>query len=159
MMEHGERREEVTVMERDEEKMKDNNTYTGDGDDLDLVTLEKTSEERGEKKEKEIERDRVEEKKNLCREEIDNINILINKRNGSERGRGTEEKGTYIVHTVIESENNSLENKQSCHSNKYGWPEIQQQYAAGRDCGAGPAPKNQPITRLFMARFARFTPN
>lgn len=35
--------------------MKDNNTYTGDGDDLDLVTLEKINRERG--KEKEIERE------------------------------------------------------------------------------------------------------
>lgn len=30
--------------------------------------------------------------KNLCKEEIDHVNILINKCMGSERGRGTEER-------------------------------------------------------------------
>lgn len=43
MMKRSKPREEVTEMERDEEKRKDNNTYTGYGDDLDLVTLDKTN--------------------------------------------------------------------------------------------------------------------
>lgn len=62
---------------------------------------------------------------------------------GEKEGEGQRKKGR-IVHTVIESENNSLKNKQSCHSNKYGWPEIQQQYTAGRDCGVDPARKSAP---------------
>lgn len=63
----------------------------------------------------------------------------------SERRREKDRaRGTYSAHTVRESENNSLKNKQSCHSNKYGWPEIQQQYTAGRDCGHGPSLKISP---------------
>lgn len=87
--------------------MKGNNTYTGDGDDLDLVTLEENKQ--GEKKRKRL-NDSVEgakkkkqkkkagkPKKNLCVEEIDNINIRINKCTGRKGGRGTE-KGMYSTH-------------------------------------------------------------
>lgn len=135
--------------------MKDNNTYTGDGDDLDLVTLEKTNREREKKRERDLKRNRVDKNKKkkqkgkrkekiFSKREIDSVNNLIAQmhREAKEGDRERErERGTYSTHTVIESENNPLENKQSCHSNKYNWPEIQQQYTAGRDRGVDPASK------------------
>lgn len=57
------------------------------------------------------------------------------KRGGEEEGR----KGSYSTERDRKTESNSLESKQSCHRNKYSWPEIQQQYTAGRDCGTDPA--------------------
>lgn len=87
--------------------MRDNNTYTGDGDDLDLVTLEKINTE---KKEKEIEREggdkvggkkkkkqeseRKKTVKNLCEGEIDHINILINK--CTEGGKEKKKRGRIV---------------------------------------------------------------
>lgn len=135
--------------------MRDNNTYTGDGDDLDLVTLEKINTE---KKEKEIEReggDKVggKKKKEAGKRNEKNSEKSLRGRDRSHqysnqqmhRGRKREEeKGTHSTNTAAESENNSLENKQSCHSNKHGWLEIQQQYTAGRNCGLDPAPKSAP---------------
>ncbi len=100
--------------------MKDNNTYTGDGDDLDLVTLEKIKRDR--KRERDRERQRERERqggdlkkktekeagkqkkktvKNRCEEEIDNINILIKKCTGRKKRERDREKGR-IVHTVIQ---------------------------------------------------------
>lgn len=160
MMKHGKQGgEEVTTMERRwRRKMKDNNTYTGDGDDLDLVTLEKINRERERKRERDWERQGGEKEKKketgeqkkknkwetFVRKKSNNINILINKCAGRKKRKRDREKGRVVLHTVIESENNSLKNKQSCHSNKHGWLEIQQQYTAGRDCGVDPARKSAP---------------
>lgn len=133
--------------------MKGNNTYTGDGDDLDLVTLEENKQ--GEKKRKRL-NDSVEgevKKKNRKRKQGSQRKIFAWKKSttsifestnaqGEKEGEG-QRKGC-IVHTVIESKNNLLKNKQSYHSNKYAWPEIQQQYTAGRDCGMDPARKSAP---------------
>lgn len=83
--------------------MKDNNTYTGDRDDLDLVTLEKINREKKRKRLKEENKPRKKKpgkrkknSENHCEEAIDNINILINQCTG--RGGGGQRIGTYSTH-------------------------------------------------------------
>lgn len=53
--------------------------------------------------------------------------------------RATKKIRLYTTHGARKWER--LKNKQSCHSNKYDWPAIQQQYTAGRDCGQEPSSK------------------
>lgn len=93
--------------------MKDNNTYTGDGDDLDLVALEEKINRERKKKGREIETDRVEKShgskkrntvKNCGEDEIGDINNINNNNNitnaqaEEEEGEFTEGAGTDSTH-------------------------------------------------------------